>query len=196
MVSYAMALSLNKAANAQVEDTEEKEKAYQGTEATATTADTYSMQTTESEQISSLTKSITLLAEDNKSMKEAMARMEKRMEKNLEEKVNGVATQFEENMEKMMDMSHTKILASTDERITNLTTKMNSSFTIINNSLLTITKTLNLIAPKGAASVSELLLPILTDSQNSALTADTPMPLATTSGKRRARQKAAVARGH
>ena len=196
MVSYAMALSLNKAANAQVEDTEEKEKAYQGTEATATTADTYSMQTTESEQISSLTKSITLLAEDNKSMKEAMARMEKRMEKNLEEKVNGVATQFEENMEKMMDMSHTKILASTDERITNLTTKMNSSFTIINNSLLTITKTLNLIAPKEAASVSELLLPILTDSQNSALTADTPMPLATTSGKRRARQKAAVARGH
>ena len=55
------------------------------------------MQTTESDQISSLTKSIALLAEDNKLMKEAnerlteaMARMEKRMEKKLEENVNEV----------------------------------------------------------------------------------------------------------
>ena len=97
MVSYSMALSLNKEADAQVEEIQQTEKAYQGTEATSTTADTYSMQTADSDQISSLTKSIGLLAEDNKSMKEAnerlteaMARMEKRMEKKLEENVNEV----------------------------------------------------------------------------------------------------------
>ena len=66
-----MALSLNKEAVAQVEEIQHKEKANQGTEATSTTADTCSMQTTDSDQISSLTKSIGLLAWDNKSMKEA-----------------------------------------------------------------------------------------------------------------------------
>ena len=87
-------------------------------------------------------------------------------------------------MEQSMDMSHAKILACTEDRNTNMTKKMDSSFAIINNSLLTLTKTLNLLASKGAVSVLEKSLPIFTHSQNSASVADTSMPPAPTAGNR------------
>ena len=190
-VRLTTALTFNCSASLpKLEEVQYKEKSNQGTEATSTTAATYSMQTTDSDQISSLTKSIRLLAEDNKSMKEAneklveeMARREKRMEQKFDNKVNEVAKKCED-MEKRMDMAHAKILACTEDRNTNMTTKMDSSFAIINNSLLTLTKTLNLFASKGAVSVSEISLPIFTQSQNSASVADTSMPPAPTAGKR------------